>query len=265
MDIENADAIEGNVNIFAVGGGGFTHEQNLDNSDPILEDYLLTLSSPHPSIGYIGHASNDDPARLSSFYARFEGVAHPSHLSVTADVTAAKAFVADLDILYVGGGSTLNMLSHWNETGIASVLMAAGERGVILSGVSAGAICWFEQLLLRTSKNIYILASGLGLIGGSACPHYSNDQSRQIAYDTQIRAGNLLSGVAIDDGVGVHIINGIVVKVVRAGDGNAYFVKGRSANADRPACDEIDDAYGREKMCDVALLKAGDELVLKLR
>ena len=259
--MENTDAIKGNVNIFAVGGGGFTHEQNSDNSDRMLEDYLLTLSSSHPNIGYIGHASNDDPARLSAFFARFEGVANPSHLSVTADVAAAKAFVDDLDILYVGGGSTLKMLSHWHKTGIASVLMAAGQHGVILSGVSAGAVCWFEQLLLSAEENVYVLAAGLGLISGSACPHYSNDSSRQIAYDTQIRKGNLLSGVAIDDGVGVHIMSGVVAKVVRTGAGNAYFVKGRSADADRPACDKIDDAYGRETECDVALLKAGDELV----
>ena len=259
--MKNADAIKGNVNIFAVGGGGFTHEENSDCSDRMLEDYLLTLSSPYPNIGYIGHASNDDPARLSAFYARFEGVANPSHLSVAADVTAAKAFVDDLDILYVGGGSTLNMLSHWHKTGIASVLMAAGHHGVILSGVSAGAICWFEQVLLSAEENVFVLAAGLGLISGSACPHYSNDSSRQIAYDTQIKTGNLLSGVAIDDGVGVHIINGVVAKVVRAGDGNAYFVKGRSADADWPACDEIGDAYGCDTKCDVALLKPGDELV----
>ena len=261
MGMEKSDAIKSNVNIFAVGGGGFTYEQNSDNRDRILEDYLLTLSSPHPNIGYIGHASNDDPVRLSAFFARFEGAANPSHLSVTADVKAAKAFVDDLDILYVGGGSTLNMLSHWRKTGIASVLMAAGQHGMILSGVSAGAICWFEQLLLSAEENVYVLAAGLGLISGSACPHYSNDLSRQIAYDTQIRMGNLLSGVAIDDGVGVHIINGVVAKVVRTGAGNAYFVKGRSADADRPACDEIGDAYERKTKCDVALLKAGDELV----
>ena len=259
--MKNTDALKSNINVFAVGGGGFTHEQTLDNSDSMLEDYLLTLSSPHPNIGYIGHASNDDPVRLGAFYARFEGIAHPSHLSVTADATAAKAFIADLDILYVGGGSTLNMLSHWRETSIASVLMAAGQHGVILSGVSAGAICWFDQLLLSTTENDYILAAGLGLIGGSACPHYSNEPSRQIAYDTQIRAGNLPSGVAIDDGVGVHITNGVVEKVVRAGAGNAYFVKGSSANAVRSVCDEIDNPDGRETICDVALLKAGDELI----
>ena len=258
--MENTDAFQSNVNIFAVGGGGFTHEQTSDNSDSMLEDYLLTLSSPHPNIGYIGHASNDDPDRLRAFYARFDGIAHLSHLSVTADATAAKAFIADLDILYVGGGSTLNMLSHWRETGIASVLMAAGQHGLILSGVSAGAICWFDQLLLSKADNDFILAAGLGLIGGSACPHYSNEPSRKIAYDTQIRDGNLLSGVAIDDGVGVHITNGAVTKVVRAGAGNAYLVKACS-NAVRSAREEIECLDGREIKCDVSLLKAGDALV----
>ena len=260
MAIDNSGAFKINVDIFAIGGGGFTHEQTSDKSDSILEDYLLTLSSPYPNIGYIGHANNDDPDRIRAFYARFDGIAYPSHLPVTDDASAAKAFVADLDILYVGGGSTLNMLSHWRETGIDLELMTAGQHGMILSGVSAGAICWFEQLLLSTADNDYILAEGLGLIGGSACPHYSNEPSRQIAYDTQIRDGNLLSGVAIDDGVGVHIINGAVTKVVRAGAGNAYLVKACS-NAVRSAREEIECLDGREIKCDVSLLKAGDALV----
>lgn len=260
MAIDNSGAFKSNVNIFAIGGGGFTHEQTSDKSDSILEDYLLTLSSPYPNIGYIGHANNDDPDRIRAFYARFDGVAYPSHLPVTADASAAKAFVADLDILYVAGGSTLNMLSHWRETGIDLELMTAGQHGMILSGVSAGAICWFEQLLLSTAENDYILATGLGLIGGSACPHYSNEPSRQIAYDTQIRDGNLLSGVAIDDGVGVHITNGAVTKVVRAGAGNAYLVKACSANAVRSVREEIEYLDGHEIKCDVSLLKAGDAL-----
>lgn len=261
MAMENTGIFKENVNIFAVGGGGFTHEQTLDNSDSMLEDYLLTLSPPHPNIGYIGHASNDDPDRIGAFYTRFGEIAHPSHLPVTADATAAKAFVADLDILYVGGGSTLKMLSHWRETGIASVLMVAGQHGMILSGVSAGAICWFDQLLLSTPENDYILSAGLGLIAGSACPHYSNEPSRQIAYDTQIKAGNLPSGIAIDDGVGVHITNGVVAKIVRASNGNAYFVKARPSFEDSSAHEKIKGTNGRGTICDVALLKAGDELV----
>lgn len=247
FEMGNAVSIKGNVQIFAVGGGGFTHEQTSEDNDFMLEDYLLALSSPSPHIGYIGHASNDDPDRISAFYARFEGVAHTSHLLIEADATAAEAFVADLDILYVGGGSTIKMLSHWREAGIDTVMLAAGRRGMILSGVSAGAICWFEQLLVGTAEDGYILTAGLGLVGGSVCPHYSNEPSRKIAYEAQIMAGNLLPGVAIDDGVGVHIKDGAIADIVRAGAGDAYFVSGCSKGIDSPACD-------------VTALKIGDEI-----
>ena len=253
----NSESLNSNVQIFAVGGGGFTHEQTSESNDSMLDDYLLTLSSPYPHIGYIGHASNDDPDRIKAFYACFDGVAHTSHLPIMADATVAEMFMADVDILYVGGGSTIKMISHWREADIAPLLIAAGKRGIILSGVSAGAICWFEQLLVGTAEGGYILTEGLGLVAGSACPHYSNESSRKIAYETQIMAGNLLSGVAIDDGVGVLIKDGIVADIVRAGAGDAYFVSGDPVSFDAPA--EQRSKYTC-KTCDITALKIGDKI-----
>ena len=60
----------------------------------------------------------------------------------------------NLDILYVGGGATAAMLAHWQKTGIAKALIAAANASLILSGVSAGAICWFSELLLGTAKKV---------------------------------------------------------------------------------------------------------------
>ena len=243
------------VHIFAVGGGGFTHEQIPKNEDHILEDYLLALTLPHPNIGYIGHASNDDPDRIKAFYACFKGIAKTSHLPIMADLKAAEAFVDGLDVLYVGGGSTLKMLSHWRQTGIDKVLLNAGQRGMILSGVSAGAICWFDKLLLSTQDDDYILADGLGLVGGSICPHYRNEPHRKAAYEAQIVAGNLPSGLAIDDGVGVYIKDAVVLDIIRAGIGNAYLV-----TSDK-TCHEQKNASGQGMACNVSILEIGYELV----
>jgi peptidase E len=218
-----------------VGGGGFTHEADhtgiahaTGRADAMLEDRLLALAPPQPNIGFIGHASMDDLDRISRFYARFQNLAKTSHLPVSDDSKAAQAFVAPLDILYVGGGSTLNMLHHWRQTGIDRVLIDAAHQGMILSGVSAGAICWFEDLLLSDAGdrgNGYVHATGLGLLGGSACPHYHNEAPRKAAFDGQIAAGNMSAGLAIDDGVAVYISNGVLRDIVRAGSGNAFWVE----------------------------------------
>jgi peptidase E len=215
------------VQIFAVGGGGFTHSQESDGRDALLEDRLLALVGPAAKlkIGYIGHANNDRADRLTDFYARFTGCARTTHLPITANVAMAQEFLQDLDILYVGGGTTTAMLSHWRKSGIADLLLAAARQGLVASGVSAGAICWFSDLLLKTEDDCFEHRKGLGLIAGSACPHFNSEPARKQAFEAAIASRQLQSGIAIDDGVGVHIINGVVAEIVRArSSGSAYLL-----------------------------------------
>ena len=206
------------VQIFAVGGGGFTHSQDGGSSDALLEDRLLALAGPVEQIriGYIGHANNDNPDRIKAFYARFAACARTAHLPLTADASAAREFLHDLHILYVGGGTTTAMLSHWHSTGIADLLQAAMRQGLIASGVSAGAICWFTDLLLGTEEDGFDHHQGLGLVPGSACPHFSSEPVRKQAFEAAIASTQLQPGIAIDDGVGVHIIDGVVAGIAHA-------------------------------------------------
>ena len=217
------------VQIFAVGGGGFTHPEDNHPNDAILEDHLLALAGPiaEVSIGYIGHASNDNPAKIEMFYKRFNGCANITTLPLDANLTEARDFLNDLDILYVGGGATKKMLSHWQKTGICKILSEAAHGGVILSGVSAGAICWFSELLLGSVNDGYTLHKGLGLLAGSACPHFNNEPSRKRAFKQQIANRHLAAGLAIDDGVAIHICDGIVTNIIsaRGASANAYFVE----------------------------------------
>ena len=89
--------MRGLVQIFAVGGGGFTHSQDGDRRDMLLEDRLLALVGPVAKlkIGYIGHANNDRADRLKAFYTRFEGCARTTHLPITADAAMAQDFLQD--------------------------------------------------------------------------------------------------------------------------------------------------------------------------
>ena len=217
------------VQIFAVGGGGFTHPEDNYPHDAVLEDQLLALAGPiaEVRIGYIGHASNDNPARIEMFYKRFDRCAKITTLPLEANLAEARGFLNDLDILYVGGGATKKMLAHWQKTGICEILLEAAYGGVILSGVSAGAICWFSELLLGSAKDGYTLHKGLGLLAGSACPHFSNEPPRKRAFEQKIVKRHLAAGIAIDDGVAIHICDGIVTNIIRArgASANAYFVK----------------------------------------
>ena len=216
------------VQVFAIGGGGFTHPGDGWPEDAVLEDRLLALAGPAPSvrIGYIGHASNDHPDRITAFHERFRDCASATHLPMTADAEMAAAFLSELDIVYVGGGTTSAMLTLWQEKGLDHAIACAARNGLILSGVSAGAICWFEDLLLGTAEDGYALWPGMGLLKGSACPHYRNELPRKQSFDHHVLTGQLAPGIAIDDGVAVHIIDGVVASVEHARDdgGDAFLV-----------------------------------------
>ena len=188
--------------VIAIGGGGFTHQ-----ADPAMEDFILTVSGcPRPRIGFIGTASGDDPVKIARFYERFTTLAdHLTHLSADSTAAATALWAEGLDIVYVGGGHTLRLIEHWRETGIAQVLIAAAQRGVLMAGVSAGANVWFEQALSDSGGQGLQPVTGIGLVAGSCCPHYDSEPHRQPAFAEAIAGGTLPGGVAIDDGVAVLI------------------------------------------------------------
>ena len=186
--------------LIAFGGGGFTHE-----SDPALEDFLLAqVPKARPRIGFVGTASLDDPTKIARFHARFAAVCTShTHLPMAADAAQARAWLDDLDLVYVGGGNTLQLLNHWRRQGIDEVMKAAARRGVLMAGVSAGANVWFEQALSDSGGNGLVPTRGIELIDGSCCPHYSSEPQRQPSFIACISRGELADGVAIDDGAAV--------------------------------------------------------------
>ncbi len=130
--------------IIALGGGGFSMEP--ENS--LLDKYILQQSmKKNPKICFLATASGDSENYISRFYHFFEKQdCQPSHLSLFNPSTRnIESFLLDKDIIYVGGGNTKNLLVLWKEWGLDTILKKAWEQGIILAGISAGSICWFEE------------------------------------------------------------------------------------------------------------------------
>lgn len=158
--------------IVAMGGGGFSMEPE----NPRLDDYVLSLvRGPRPKVCFLGTASGDDYRYIVRFYTAFTSErCHPAHLRLF-DRTEAdlRSFVLAQDVIYVGGGSTSNMLSVWRVHGLDVILREAWERGIILSGLSAGAVCWHEAGPTDSfGPMLQPLRDALGFVPGSFCPHY---------------------------------------------------------------------------------------------
>jgi len=106
------------------------------------------------------------------------------------------------DIVYVGGGNTVNLLAVWRGHGLDEYLRQAWESGVVLCGVSAGALCWFEAGLTDSfGKDLRTFHNGLGFLPGSYCPHYDSEASRKTAFRQAVASGGLPPGIAADDSV----------------------------------------------------------------
>jgi dipeptidase E len=189
--------------IFAMGGGGFTMEPG----NPLLDDYVLSLSkAPEPRVLFLPTASGDTTAQINAFQARFADrwCVH-EHLSLFRlhDLKRPlEEIVLEQDIIYAGGGSMRNLLAIWRAHGLDSLLVRAWRSGTVLAGLSAGAMCWFQGGVTRSSGPPEPLA-GLGLLDGSLTVHADGEPERLPVWLASVRDGTLPGGWALDDGVGL--------------------------------------------------------------
>lgn len=128
------------------------------------------------------------------------------------------------DVIFVEGGNTANMLAIWRVHGIDALMREAWQRGVLLTGISAGAICWFECGVTDSFGPQLESIDCLGLLAGSACPHYDSEGLRRPRYRELITSG-MPGGFAIDDGAALYFTDGELHEVVSTRDGaTAYRV-----------------------------------------
>jgi peptidase E len=174
---------------------------------------------------FVPTASGDDAAYLLTFYQAMSGIdCEPTHLALfdrTADDIGA--LIAEQDVIIVGGGNTANMLAIWRLQGVEDALRRAYADGTILTGWSAGCICWFEAGITDSfTPELGALRDGLALLGGSACPHYDSEERRRPVCAREIAAG-LPPGIALEDAVVASYEDERLVEVVSGRDGGRAF------------------------------------------
>jgi peptidase E len=160
-------------------------------------------------------ASGDAENYIKRFYQAFEKLdSSPSHLSLFNPPTRdLEDFILTKDIIYVGGGNTKNLLILWKEWGLDKILKKAWEQGVVLAGISAGSICWFEEGVTDSFGDNLEPIKGLGFLKGSNCPHYDGESERRPTYQKLIQDGRIQTGIAADDGVAVHFIDQEIFRI----------------------------------------------------
>lgn len=211
--------------IIAMGGGGFSMEP--DNS--ALDEFVIAQSGKSaPKVCFLGQASGDDPGYAAKFHQALNRLnCQTSHLSLFSPHTAdIEGFLMSQDIIYVGGGNTKSMLALWREWGLDLSLRKANENGTILAGISAGAICWFEQGSTDSIPGRLSALNCLGYLKGSCTPHYDGEVNRRPSLRQLISDGELMAGYAFDDGAAGHFVDGELKEVVSSRpDAKGYWVE----------------------------------------
>ena len=189
--------------ILALGGGGFSMEPR----NPLLDDYLLSLTGrKRPRICFLPTASGDADGYVARFLRAFRRRADASALTLFGTPrTDIRRYILSRHAIIVGGGNTANMLAIWRVHGVDRFLREAWRRGVVLSGLSAGMICWFEAGVTDSFGPLAPLRDGLGLLPGSACPHYDGEARRRPTYRRLVARG-FPAGFAADDGAALHFV-----------------------------------------------------------
>ena len=225
-----------------MGGGGFSMAPDDAVLPTPLDAYVLGLAAARaaadgrarPRVCFVGTASGDDAGYVARFHAAFDAVADATDLALfDRTVGDLETFVLEQDVIYVGGGNTANLLAVWRTHGLDGALRRAHDAGVVLTGLSAGSICWFEAGTTDSfGTGLAPLTGGLGFLAGSHSPHYDGEPERRPTYERLIAAGALPAGYAADDGAALVFDGPDLIEVVseRAG-ATAYRVEPRGSGA----------------------------------
>jgi len=211
--------------IVAIGGGNIRTRA----TEPIDREIIRLSRKKNPRLLFIPTASSDSEEYWNLVQSYFG-----DYLKCKTDVlflmsekpsrAIIRRKILSAEIIYVGGGNTLQMMRIWRRLGVDKLLKTAYEKGTVLSGVSAGAICWFDaghsdsMSFDNPQKWKYIKVSGLGLLPGTFCPHYDsttlNIPRRKHFRDMLEKTGGL--GIAVENNCAIEFIDGRSYRVIRS-------------------------------------------------
>ena len=209
--------------IIAIGGGGF----GANPGQGIIEKYILKQTKKkNPKICFIPTATGDNEAYKVNFYSTFTNLnCCPSHLDFFKRTPDLNDLILNQDAIFVGGGNTKSMLAVWKEWGLDKILKKAYREGVVMSGVSAGAICWFQNGITDSwASNLKVMPC-LNFIKGTCCPHYDEEPERRPAVKKLLLSNKTKDVFAVDGGAALHIKDEKIFKsVVFRNEKSSYLV-----------------------------------------
>ncbi len=211
--------------IVAIGGG----EIRTRGTAAIDREIIRLSNKKNPKLLFIPTASSDSEIywkHIQKYFGGFLKCKTDVLFLMTGNLSGeqVRKKIVAADVIYVGGGNTLQMMRVWRSLGVDKLLQAAYLEGTVLCGISAGSICWFDSghsdsmSFYNPRKWKYINVKGLGLIQGIHCPHYNSRTMgvprRKHFRDMIRKTGGM--GIAIENNCAIEFIDGRFYKVIRS-------------------------------------------------
>ena len=185
---------------------------------------LAGVTGRAPKVCFLGTACGDDARLTRDFYAAAQQRGfHGSHLQLFTmpNVEDVTAHLLDQDVIWVWGGSVAGLLAMWRLHGVDEAMRAAWEAGVVLTGVSAGSICWHVGGTTDSfGPQLRPITDGLGLLPYANGVHYDTEEQRRPLFQSLVADRTLPTGYATDDGAGL-LYRGTEMVEVLAENGTA--------------------------------------------
>ena len=220
------------MKIVAIGGGEIGRPGYSIETEEIDREIIRLTGKKHPKALLLPTASGDSPLYWETFQ-KYYG----QKLGCQTDVLylfnnnsssrEIREKILGSDIVYVGGGDTLRMLKRWRKLGVDKILEEAGKKGVILSGLSAGAICWFEYGNSDSRKfgpkksSKLVKVRGTGFLPSMACPHYDVEKSRKRSLKRMIQENGGLS-IALENCSALEVVDNQYRIITSSKNAHAY-------------------------------------------
>ena len=186
--------------LMLLSGGGFSTETN-----SYIDQVALNLcqNKGKKRIVFVPTASHDAQGYIDKFKEAFSE--HETYVLKAEDLEQSVG-IEEMDIIYIGGGDPHYLVETWKTTGFDKIIIKCLAMGILVIGISAGAMCWFEKM--RSEKKT---TDGLGLLEGSLCPHYDEKCEETLDYDIWAKENPAIKHIKLNNNENLHVIDGTIM------------------------------------------------------
>lgn len=197
----------------------------------LMNEAIRLAETPRAKVCGLFGAVGDQPGWISWWYDAMSGhgdvdTSHVALVDIPNHADVREHLLAQ-DVIWVSGGSVAALVALWQVHHVDEILRDCWQAGVVLTGVSAGSLCWHTGGTTDSfGVTLQPYVGGLGLLPHSNCPHYDAEEQRRPLYQRLVGDGTLQAGYATDDGAGLHYVGTELARVLaEKGDAAAYHVE----------------------------------------